>query len=333
MFRTLPARTIRAVLGTTLLIALAAPAGTTQATAAVSEGSAWSLVTADNEHGTGRGNYAYDVDPGDVITDALVVRNSGTEPLELSVYAADAFTTSEGILDLRLADDPKSDSGSWITAGADTVSIEPGQSAEVPFTITVPTDARPGDHPGGIVTSFLSAQAGETLAVDRRLGIRVHLRVSGELTPAVDIVDATAHFSPSWNPFDGGTFTVSYTLVNTGDTRITADDAVALAGPLGVGASALLPQATAEVLPGSSILVSRQVTGVAPLGWIIASLTVAPSAVGVGAELLDPVTVDVSTAAISWMLIGVLLVLLIAATTIVVVVLRRRGGPQPAPLD
>lgn len=293
-------------------------------TAADPQGAAWALETVDNAHGVGRGNYAYDVEPGDVIEDSLLVTNTGGVALDLGVYAADAYTTPEGVLDLRLADEPKVDSGAWIALGTSSAVLQPGQSAEVPFVISVPVDARPGDHPGGIVTSSVSSTAGETLAVDRRLGIRVHLRVAGELHPSIDVTDVASDFQPSWNPFDGGTFSVSYTLVNTGDTRVTANDAVAVTGPLGLGGAALTPQATAEVLPGSSIVVTREVASVAPLGWLGGSLTVAPAAVGVGAEVLDAVTVDVSSGAISWSLLALLVLVIAAALAVVLVVVRRR---------
>jgi len=292
---------------------------------AAGDSAAWSLIPADNANGAGRGNFGYAVDPGAQISDAVIVANTGSTPLELVLYAADAFTTPEGVLDLRLGDEPKADSGSWIVLPQPSLSLQPGEAREVPFTISVPADARPGDHPGGIVTSVASADPGATLAVDRRLGIRVHLRVSGELSPAVTVTEPAAAFEPSWNPFSGGSLTVSYTLTNTGDTRITATDAVALAGPLGVGAVGAPPTATAEVLPGSSIVVQRTLDDVASLGWLGGTLTVVPEAVGLGAQPLDAVSVDVSVAAVSWSLLAAVVVLAVAALVTVLLVLRRRS--------
>ncbi len=333
MIRTFCLRAAIALAAATLLLGAAAPASavvppTATATTAA-DAAAWSVIPADNDNGTGRGNYGYEVDPGATISDALVVNNTGSEPLELTLYAADAFTTSEGILDLQLADAPKVDSGAWIALSTGTLTLQPGESREVPFTITVPADARPGDHPGGIITSLTSAETGSTLAVDRRLGIRVHLRVSGELSPQAEVTDASASFAASGNPFAGGVVTVSYTLTNTGDTRITASDAIAAAGPLGVGAVAASPQSTAEILPGSSIIVERTLSDIAPLGWFGGTLTVAPEAVGAGAGVLEPISIELSTAAVSWALIAVVAGVIIVAGVVVVLVLRRRGRAVP----
>lgn len=326
MIRTRSVRLAGVLLGAVLAVPLVIPSVSASASppTAVADGASWSVETADTRQGEGRANYAYEVDPGDVISDRLVVTNTGTDDLDLALYAADAFTTPEGVLDLRLADDPKVDSGSWIALRVESLALAPGESADVPFRITVPDDARPGDHPAGIVTSLLTSDAGSPLSLDRRLGMRVHLRVSGELAPAVEVRDATAEFTASWNPFAGGTVTVSYTLANTGDTRLTASDAVALAGPLGVGGAALSPQATAEVLPGSELAVVRTLEDVAPLGWLGGSLTVAPAAVGVGAQALDAVTVDVSTATLSWTLLALLVLVLLAGATAFILILRRR---------
>lgn len=340
MIRTRSVRLTSALIGAVLAAPLLVPAVSASASpsTAAADGASWSVETADTRQGEGRANYAYEVDPGDVISDRLVVTNTGTGDLDLALYAADAFTTPEGVLDLRLAGDPTVDSGAWITLRAESLALAPGESAEVPFRITVPDDARPGDHPAGIVTSLLTSDAGSPLSLDRRLGMRVHLRVSGELTPAVEVRDASAEFTPSWNPFAGGTVTVSYTLANTGDTRLTASDAVALAGPLGVGGAALTPQVTAEVLPGSALAVVRTLEDVAPLGWLGGSLTVAPAAVGVGAQALDAVTVDVSAVSLSWTLLALLVLVLLVVATVVLVVARRRrrastsssAAPDPA---
>ncbi|MGW9114070.1 WxL protein peptidoglycan domain-containing protein [Microbacterium sp. NPDC055683] len=297
------------------------------AAASASEGVAWGVEPGGDAD---RANFDYEVDPGAVVEDAMVVRNTGTESLALGVYAADAYTTAEGVLDLRLADEPLDDSGAWIALDVSEIVLAPGESAEVPFTVTVPADASPGDHPAGVVTSLVTRTDGEPLAVDRRLGIRLNLRVSGELTPSAEIVDANAVFAPSWNPFAGGSVTVTYRLENTGNTRVLADDAVALAGPLGVGAVALGAQTTPEVVPGSTIVVERVLADVPAIGWLTGAVTLAPAAVGLGAQPLAAVTVELSTPAVSWTLCG-LLVLVVAGVVLALVLLRRSRARREEP--
>ncbi|GAA4770746.1 WxL protein peptidoglycan domain-containing protein [Microbacterium gilvum] len=336
MIRTRSATAALAV-AVALPLAVAAPAAAAPAAeaasaspvaaASASEGVAWGVEPGGAED---RANFDYEVDPGAVVEDAMVVRNTGTESLALGVYAADAYTTAEGVLDLRLADEPLEDSGAWIALDVSEIVLAPGESAEVPFTVTVPTDASPGDHPAGVVTSLVTRTDGEPLAVDRRLGIRINLRVAGELAPSAEVVDAQAVFAPSWNPFAGGTVTVTYRLENTGNTRVLADDAVALAGPLGVGAVALGAQTTPEVVPGSVIVVERVLADVPAMGWLSGAVTLAPAAVGLGAQPLAAVTVELSTPAVSWTLCG-LLVLVVAGVVLALVLVRRSRARREEP--
>jgi hypothetical protein len=44
---------------------------------------------------------------------------------------------------------------------------------EIPFTITVPRNATPGDRTGGIVNSLMGADPA-AITVERRLGSRIH---------------------------------------------------------------------------------------------------------------------------------------------------------------
>ncbi|WP_051172541.1 WxL protein peptidoglycan domain-containing protein [Microbacterium indicum] len=303
------------------LLAAAVVVSPLPAAASPGDGAAWRVATGGAE---ARANYSYDVDPGDEIADSIIVANTGADALDLAVYAADAYTTESGNLDLLADPADNADSGSWIAVDASQIRVAPGQSLEIPFTITVPDDAAPGDHPAGVVTSLAAAGDSGTLAVERRLGLRVHLRVSGDLEPAVSVTGASVDVAAGWNPFAGATATVRYTLENTGNTRVTATDAVSLAGVAGLGRTTLGAQDAGELLPGSSITVARTIDGIAPLGWVSGAVTIAPAAVGLGAQPLAAVTAEVSGAAISWSLVALLALVLVAAAAVVVLVLRRQ---------
>lgn len=295
--------------------------------AAVDDAVAWTVETADNAHGEDRPHFEFDVDPGEVVEDVFVVLNTGSAPLELAAYAADAFTTTAGILDLRLADDPVEDSGAWIGLDRTALTLQPGERAEIGIRIEVPDDAAPGDHPAGVVTSLRTHAAGSSLSVDRRLGIRVHLRVAGDLVPAVEVTDVVTSYAGSWNPFDGGVMTVAYTLRNTGNTRVAAIDTIAASGPFGLAALPASPESVPEVLPGSQVRVERTMPGVAALGWIGGSVVVAPSVVGLGATALAPTAADISVVAVPWSLLVAIAALVIVGGVIAVVVWARRRRP------
>lgn len=321
----------------TLTIALAGGAAAVAAPlpAAAAADVAWSVETAKNEQGAGRSNFSYDLDPGAVVRDAMIVTNTGQTKLTLAVYAADAFTTSAGDLDLLPGGTPSVNAGTWIKPSVDQLVLAPGEASTIDFTLTVPADAAPGDHPAGLVTS-LRAETNATVNVDRRLGSRINLRVSGELAPKAQVTDVTVAYDAPGNPFELGTATVRYTLVNTGNTRITADDAVEVGSIFGIGA-AKAPAGTApEVVPGSSVDVVREVRAFS-LGWLGASVTVTPAGVGLGEAVLAPITVTADAGALPWTLYAVLFaVLLVVAAAIVVplaVRARRARVAEAAPRE
>lgn len=320
-----------ALAATSLTLALLLPLGAAPALAATDDGDgppavAWSVSTVDGEHGTARPNFAYAVDPGDVISDTMQVTNTGSTPLDLTVYAADAFTTPTGQVDLLAGQEVAIDAGAWVTPATEQVLLQPGEQTDIAFTITVPDDASPGDHSAGLLTSYRSGGEGETLSVDRRLGTRITLRVSGELQPAVSLEGVETSYSAGWNPFAPGELVISYEATNTGNTLLAGTDASSTTALFGLVDSSPEPLALPEVIPGSTIEVTR-VISVAPWGWLTGSITLYPEAVGYGAQALEPVAVEYSVAAVPWPLLGVIVVIALVAALAWWLAARRRRTP------
>lgn len=285
------------------------------------------MQTADNEHGAARGNFTYDAEPGAVIADAMIVANTGTTPLPLAVYAADAFTASTGDIDVVLDGTPSVRSGAWVSISAGSLELAPGQQSVVDFTITVPLDARPGDHSAGLMTSFVSQDASQPLSVDRRLGTRINIRVAGELVPAATVAHVTASYTPDWNPLAPGILTVAYTLENSGNTRLTGRESIAATGLSGLFDTVTPTAQLSEVIPGSTIEVRREVP-VLSLGWVSGSVTVSPEGVGLGAGSVNPVAMEFAVPAVPYSLYGLLV--LLAGLVVGVVLLGRRRTRRAA---
>jgi WxL Interacting Protein, peptidoglycan binding domain len=94
--------------------------------------------------------------PGETFTNSVRVRNVGTKAGTVLLYPVDATTgKTSGAVYLDRAK-PRLGVGSWVTLGASSVKLGPGESAIVPITVRVPTAARPGDHLGGIVAENAS---------------------------------------------------------------------------------------------------------------------------------------------------------------------------------
>lgn len=302
------------------VFAAALPAFPAQA----ADGASWSVAPADTEQGTARPNFDYAMDPGQTLADAYAVRNDGATPLTLRVYASDAFTTREGNIDLLPAAEPASDAGTWVRLDVDQVTLQPGETSVIPFTVTAPADARPGDHVAGIVASITSADPTAEVQVDRRLGTRMYIRLSGELTPAVQLSEPVVEFTGGWNPLAVGNLTVRYTLQNTGDTRVTALSALSASGPFGAAAISTADVQLPEVLPGSEIDVLHELTGVGALLWLAGGIDVRPSSVGIGAAALDAQLLDYSVAAVPFGTLAVLLLVALVVLVTLLVVRRRR---------
>lgn len=268
-------------------------------------GEAWTVKAVEKDDGGSRPNFNYAVEPGKAIEDTMVVTNTGTIPLTLDVYAADAFTTSTGDIDVLPAGDSSSDAGTWVSVDSSTLSLRPGQAKDITFTLKVPRDATPGDHVAGIVTSLTSDDPTQTLQIDRRLGMRVNVRVAGEFAPSVKVSSVAANAKTSWNPLKPTVVRVTYQIENTGNTRIAGTDTVNIRTFGGLIKAALAGTQIPEILPRSTVEIIREVP-ITSLGRVSGTLTVAPQGVGLGAGDIEAEVVDVSTLAIPWTLyIGV----------------------------
>jgi hypothetical protein len=157
--------------------------------------------------------------------------------------------------------------GAWVHPDRADVTVPPGESVEVPFTITLPGDAAPGDYVGGIVTSN----------ADQRVGITIRLRVGGALKPSLAVESVRVHYSGTPNPIGKGDATVTYTVHNTGNAILTARQTVSASGPFGrwaVRAGRLAD--TPALLPGDTWKVSAPLHDVTPALRLTATVTLVP---------------------------------------------------------
>ncbi|MCM3615567.1 DUF916 domain-containing protein [Microbacterium enclense] len=304
-------------------LAAAAPSADTTVT--------WSVKPADTAQGRDRPNYAYDLPPGGTVGDALYVANRSPQPITLTVYAADGFLTEDGALDILAGGVASTDLGSWVQIETAELTLDSGASAEVPFTIAVPADASPGDYAAGVVASMLVTADNGTIT-ERRLGSRVHLRVQGDLAPALTVNDVAVDYHGTANPVEAGSATVTYTLTNTGNTRLDPNVDVALGGPFGLARVSAADDAP-ELLPGSSLQRTVEVASVVPLGLLSADVTATSQVVSrtlAGAEpsTLDPLVSagSATTAAMPWTALAILAVLAAFVVWRIVAARRRKAA-------
>ncbi|MEV4312599.1 DUF916 domain-containing protein [Actinocrispum sp. NPDC049592] len=276
-----------------------------------------------------RNNFSYGATPGAVVRDFVAVSNVSETPIGLKVYASDAFNTPEGGYDLLASGKQPTDIGAWTKTRDHQVSV-PGRSVViVPFTVTIPADATPGDHAGGIVAALTTEQTnaqGQKVSVEQRVGARIYLRVAGELRPELSVQDLTASYDGQF--FGRGDATVTYTVKNTGNVRLGATQAVKVSTPWGSSVDSDPVETLPELLPGGAVKKSTVVHGLLPAGWLTANVHLVPiPPAGTSDPRVPDVEQDSSFAAVPWV---VLAALVFIAVLIVPARIRKRRRVKPS---
>ncbi|WP_291057646.1 hypothetical protein [Herbiconiux sp.] len=263
----------------------------------------------------GRSRFSYQVAPGQVLEDYYVLKNTGSTAQVMKVFATDAYNTDDGSYGLLDTDATPTGAGNWVAFDGGQkvleIPLDPGAQQVVPFSITVPADAAPGDHAAGIVISVTTAEG--QILVDRRVATRLYVRVPGDLQPALTISSIAADYQGEFNPFDGHT-TITFTVKNSGNVALGAEMVAGVNTYLGIGTGEQTRQELAEMLPGSTRTITMTVNGTGQLGYLNPYVSMQPT---VDADALDPgalptVNRDTVTFAVPWLL----LVLLVIAAAI-----------------
>jgi hypothetical protein len=281
----------------------------------------WSVQPANQQGPDGRRWVEHTLEPGQVVTERLAVRNFSDRTTVFSLKAADGYLTDKGRFNMLASNQKSVDGGTWIQV-QQKVTVAAKATVVVPFTITVPREAKPGDHPAGIAATVTSA--GGTVAVESRVGFRVMMRVSGTVTASLAVDDLTATYRHSWNPFSAGSVRVRYTTKNDGSARVTGSGRVTtdeLFGLTAHGARADIEQ----TLPGGSRQVDVRVDGVWALGRLRTTVDVTPTVLDgdtSGAEI-RPTSTTATVWTLPWPQL-ILAAILAAALLIARTAVRRR---------
>jgi hypothetical protein len=283
----------------------------------------WTVKAADNSFGADRTDYGYTLSPGGRLDDAVVVANQGAATLRVALRPADGVATSTGRLGLVDRGARSDGVAAWVHLERDVVTVEPGASVTVPFTITPPEDAAAGDHVGGIVTAPAGTAAG------RRPGLQIRLRVSGPLRPSLSVEAVRVHYAGTANPLGKGDATVTYTIRNSGNAILAARPTVSASGPLGTGTRHAGRIADSPpLLPGGTWKGSAPLHEVAPALRLGATVKVVPLLTDAAGSIapLPATRASDHALAVPWSLA----IALLALAGVAGVALRRVGAPRRA---
>jgi hypothetical protein len=289
-----PLRTLLALVAGLVVVSAAPPAHASEG------GVSWAVSPATDGAPDKRSWIELDLDPGETVEEEAAVRNLSDQTVTFRIDAADGYFTEKGRFNMLPSDQESVDAGTWITA-QEEVTVDAEGTAIVPFTITVPDNAEPGDHAAGIAASVITVGAdagGSSVGVESRIGFRVMTRVTGEVAPGVAVESIETDYLMSWNPFRPGSLAIDAEIVNTGNVRLLIDGTITAQG-----ASAPLvadDAARQELLPGDRRTVSVALADIWPLFAVGADITVAPTVVAPDQEpvALSPITETVTVPAV-----------------------------------
>jgi hypothetical protein len=280
-----------------------------------------------------RSAFVYTLRPGQVFQDTVEVANTTDHVLSLDLYGTDAFNTPvDAAFALRLGTEEPTDVGTWVTLAVDHLNIDPGSRAVVPFQVTIPDDATPGDHVGGIVAEDTEVQPGDDqsgVAIDvrTRVAARLYVRVDGPISAELQVKRLdVAHHSALLPPFTGhGDATVTYEIRNTGNVRLSPTADLEVTGFLGRRVAAFDQRQIPELLPGSSVIVTEQFDGLPPLEHLRAHLEARATVDLAGEEAVAARSTGFW--AVSWLVVAILVAI---AGGLAWWWRRRRGGRPTA---
>ncbi|MFJ3584968.1 WxL protein peptidoglycan domain-containing protein [Streptomyces sp. NPDC090127] len=267
---------MRSKLYATLLAAALVLIGAPGAQAA--ENGEWAVYPAASELGS-RPYFYLSADPGTTVKDQVTVANKTGAPLTFRLYGADAYNTErDGGFAVRTSQEKQTGAGAWITPERTRVTVPPRSAVTVPYTLTVPEGAEPGDHPGAVVALDERIEAGGgsvAVGVQRAVGARVYLRVNGPTVPALAVEDVTLDQDRPLVPGAGpSTAVVSYTLHNRGNVTLNPKVALRAEGVFGRTLLARdLARIPSELLPRQKIRLTERWTGAPQFDWGEVTLT------------------------------------------------------------
>ena len=250
----------------------------------------WSVSPADASGPDGRSRLEYLVEPGTEQRDQVVVRNLGSEPITVELAALDARQTADNAFELLAPDEISSRVGAWLRLDVTEVRVPARDEIVVGFSLSLPPDAEPGDHAGGIV-AVSTAAATDGPDVQYRVGTRAYVRVVGPIAAALDADRLDAGFAASPVLVTPGTMTVDTGLRNTGNIRLVPSAQLRVGSLFDLWTATRPLTELDELLPGGSLARTTTLADVPPLGplWVTLEL---PRVESLGQEITAEVAFE-----------------------------------------
>jgi len=130
--------------------------------------------------------FTYEMEPGESITDTLVVTNNQNTTQSFYIYPADLSASTDGGFAIKQRKEEMKDIGKWIELEETEVTLAPRSSQKIAFTLTVPNNEKidVGEHAGGIAIEEKPAEENNSqqgIVIHKRVGTRVYVTIPGDI--------------------------------------------------------------------------------------------------------------------------------------------------------
>lgn len=169
--------------------------------------------------------------PGDTITNELLVRNSGTDPVVLSIEVQDFVANGEEG-EVTLTDEKSTYSlASWVETDTSKFTLAGGKQKSAKFVIRVPYNAEPGGHYASVYVHVGATLDNATSGsgVGQKIGSLLLLKVAGRATSTADIET----FKPTKSTFSKGPVDFNIRIKNSGSVHIKPKGVIAITDMFG----------------------------------------------------------------------------------------------------
>ncbi|MBI4948012.1 DUF916 domain-containing protein [Candidatus Berkelbacteria bacterium] len=168
--------------------------------------------------------------PGTSITKEITVKNPLDKAVTLYLLSKDFYTDDQNGTPLFYNDDEGQTKSSyqlskWVTFIEESITLQPNQSRQVEYTITIPSNAEPGGHYAGVM--FSTSKPVSTTGSSTQVGAvglissLVFLTVDGAITEQLEIKEFSAtKFTTS------GPINFNVVVKNNGNVHLTPKGSV-----------------------------------------------------------------------------------------------------------